>query len=342
MPDNLQSLVNIFEFGFTAMLTFLVPLLIVLFEKRDEFNTLDKKLISQISKIRTVFLSIIITIVSLFTIDSAFSNYIFYTGLGIIILSTIFLIFQTFQILNFILDRDKFRLKAIRKSNDEEVLDYFEEFFLSGKSNLNSRRQNIKNYSKEEKVLFLVVEKINRTDFIKQAEFLSEIVDILIYSLDNINTLNIIKNDLHGNNLITHIFNWHFKAKQAESIIQSKFKQGKINQKQWIRNKNLSSSLNKLILKIQTKSILESVDFLWYEYISLLIKNIEKFIKSDSEIRVKYPDYYTEFVAIQQSFNDNLNLLKSKPNPDANLKTKILELIQTKNKMRNLLGIADN
>ena len=121
-PQILASL----QFAFTSILTFFIPLLVILFEKRDEFNSLDKKLIEKISKIRFILITIY-----WFIITTVFLPQVSWISIASYLIIFSFLGFQTLAIINFILNRDKYRQKEILNSNDEETLDYFEEFFVS-------------------------------------------------------------------------------------------------------------------------------------------------------------------------------------------------------------------
>lgn len=214
-PQILASL----QFAFTSMLTFFIPLLVILFEKRDEFNSLDKKLIEKISKIRFILLAILT-----FLATSVLLPQISWLSIAIYIIIFGFLGYQTLAIINFILNRDKYRQKEILNSTDEETLDYFEEFFLGGNSKIGngiSTRNYQKVFSKEQLMIELFSQnldkKFNNFKKLKHEEmlFVEEMLQTLITGLESIDMVNLVSHKLHKSKhstLLENIIRWHYKA----------------------------------------------------------------------------------------------------------------------------------
>ncbi len=245
---NRQQVLNSVQFGLTSLLTFLIPLLVILFEKRDEFNSLDKKLIEKISKIRLIFLAIII-----FVLITVFSSEIYVWTAIVYLITSGFLVYRTVEIINFILNRDKYRQREILNSTDEETLDYFEEFFLGGNSKSSngiSSRSYLKVFSKEQLMISLFVQNLDKkiSHFPKlkpeETDFINKMLDTLSSGLNNIDISNLTeyKSNKMDISLFENLLKWHLKVWKLRNKLR-----GDKNDQRWMI---VESHLNGLIQDI--------------------------------------------------------------------------------------------
>lgn len=291
-PQILASI----QFAFTSILTFFIPLLVILFEKRDEFNSLDKKLIEKISKIRFILVAIIAFIITSILLSeitwlSVISYFIIFSFLG----------FQTLAIINFILNRDKYRQREILKSNNEEALDYFEEFFLggNGKSSAGITTRNYqKVFSKEQLMVnifnqnlskkFEHYNKLSTADLI----FVTDMLKTLELGLAGIDHLNIIsnkENTIFGNSkntLFYNLFKWHFKAWKKNKIDTTESTNDATDEKS-----NSSYSLSVLLFNLIKDIIEPHLNFQDSFYNQITEQKYKYLASLSQETLLKYPDY---------------------------------------------------
>jgi hypothetical protein len=315
--------INSVQFAFTAVLTLLIPLIITLFEKRDEFNTLDKKLIEEISLIRSIFSSIVVVSV-LYVLASKINQPDFYKFSSLIIIVCFgFLAVQTMRIVNFILNRDKYRAEKIRTANNKEVLDYFEDFFLgsqnsesSAKENKNfTQRQNQKIFSKEQLMVGLFTENLtNKFDKLGDQSpetigFINEMLTILNSSLENINASNIIYpvSKEQKSSLLQKIFEWHFTAWEI------KVANTNIDTNKWWNYSSLMHSLSDLIKKFVILSLEKdrmSYTF-WSNLKPFLEKNYNEKIDRKNQKGETVVDFYADSIPIWDTLFKNIEKSKT-------------------------------
>ncbi len=123
------------QFAFTALLTLLIPLVVVLFEKRTNPRyEIDKKVIDKLVRFEFLIISTIIASILIFFISNDKETNNFYLNLIIIIILIfpfIYLVLVNFEIAKALRDLQDFREKYLQENKNSDVLDFWEEYFLN-------------------------------------------------------------------------------------------------------------------------------------------------------------------------------------------------------------------
>lgn len=279
-----EGVLSSLQFGFTALLTLLVPLLIEVYKDQENTDALDKIVLNRVVGFNYQWKSLnlkgpnLIAYITIVFILSQFFNLV--VNLTISLILILFLFWKTLKIIDFTLDKDKYKLKEIEESKSEEVLEYFENYFLTNaKMVLNNSFEKRRSFNQEKKFVSLFFNKIDNLDFKKDAEFAAQMIQVFLQGFDNIN----FEVFSYESSILDKLLLWH---KQAwENYWTEIIKNDKDNNNRH-DNLNLEGVLMDLINKILEKSLREN-DMVFSD----LIKKIDKHLEENKDFYINNQNF---------------------------------------------------
>lgn len=294
-----EGVLSSLQFGFTSLLALLVPLLINLYEiHKDSKYELDQKNIQKLIDFKTLVWIVTAVVIFVFSMSSSKLLSPWVALLFIFILAILFglLVHKIFVIADYLVNRTEQRHKFIKDNNSIEVLDFWEDYFVSLKKDdlvkLGSRKQQ-RLESEEYRTINLFFQKIESLDFKKDAEFAAQMINVLNQNLDNINLENFFsyseidtedKRHITSLTIFSKILEWHYQSWEICTI-------NKVRNCRELENK-VSSLIGKILERVLSQD--DSLDLISIK------DDLESFLKKGSNKL----NYYNNLI-IFKTFFDN-------------------------------------